>query len=128
MSDSSASGILLIDINIKQVMEKNLKYQNVFPRKATFLSCLIFSYMDPDNVTHTQLRLHILQMDCACGEDLCHVKWQLEREIERLKTTNGNNYDDYAPVQTAKGLSESHPSLNEPIRSEKDMIFCHSNI
>lgn len=59
----------------------------------------------------------------AYGRGLWHVKWQLEREIERLTALTGGNFNAEESEGTHHSPLESHPSLTEPKEPKEDDLL-----
>ena len=58
----------------------------------------------------------------AYGQGLWHVKWQLEREIERLMALTGGDFNADEPEGTHHP-PESNPSLSEPKEPKEDDLL-----
>tara|TARA_B100000614_G_C14529171_1_gene485801 strand:+ start:524 stop:1090 length:567 start_codon:yes stop_codon:yes gene_type:complete len=59
----------------------------------------------------------------AYGQGLWHVKWQLEREIERLTALTGGDFNADEPEGTHDDPPESHPSLSKPKEPKEDDLL-----
>jgi len=59
----------------------------------------------------------------AYGQGLWHVRWQLEREIERLTALTGGDFNAEESQEMPPGSPESHPSLSEPKEPKEDDLL-----
>lgn len=59
----------------------------------------------------------------AYGDGLRHVKWQLEREIDRLKMLTGEEFESLEPGGDSADTRRSHPSLAEPEEPKEDDLL-----
>lgn len=118
------------DLSNWESVEKTLSKKHSRERRLRAATDLLY---DVDTAIRVHEHDHRRLMDAgeivmpeesaAYGDGLQHVKWQLEREIESLKSLTGEAFDDDAPGGAVKEMSESHPSLSEPKKPEEDDLL-----